>query len=103
MCQPSEKIKQEFAFKASDSRLTCCAANGNLLAVAGHEEVVKLYDLQTKKSIGDLSGVHRGSITCLAATQQHVVSGAVDGEIVIWRIKDAAPVHTLRVKNVSIV
>jgi WD40 repeat protein len=82
---PKTTLNQEFAFTASESGLICSATNGNLLAVAGHEEVVKLFNLQTKKSAGELGGVHTGSVTCLAATSGHVLSGSMDGEIVIWR------------------
>jgi hypothetical protein len=49
-------IKQEFAFLASEEPLTCSATRGNLLTLGGHEEVVKMFDLKTKRSCGDLSG-----------------------------------------------
>jgi len=68
MCSPLTTIKQEFSFQVSNASLTCSAIKDNLLAVSGHEEVIKLYDLKTKKSIGDLSGSHKGSVQCLAAT-----------------------------------
>ena len=42
----SAQMNQEFAFAASESSLNCIASEGNLLAVAGNEEVVKLFDLQ---------------------------------------------------------
>ena len=64
---------------------------------------MKLFDLRTKKSCGELGGSHKGSITAVACTTAHVLSGAVDGDIVIWRTIDAEPLHTLRVKNVSAV
>ena len=103
MCSQSVTIKQEFSFQVSIASLTCSTVKDNLLAVSGHEEVIKLYDLKTKKSIGDLSGTHKGSVQCLAATTQHILSGSVDGDIVIWRTKDCLPLHTLKVKNVSAV
>ena len=98
---PKNDLKQEFAFTASDQALTCSTTRGNLLAIGGTEEVVKMFDLKTKKSCGDLSGEHTSSITCLAATSKHVLSGSEDGMIVIWRIFDMAVIHKLVVKNVS--
>jgi len=50
------EIQQEFAFLASEESLTCSATRGNLLTLGGHEEVVKMFDLKTKRSCGDLSG-----------------------------------------------
>ena len=65
-------------------------------------EVVKIYDLSTKKSAGELAGVHVGSLTSLAISRdsQFVFSGAEDGNVVIWRLSDQGePLHTLKVKN----
>lgn len=75
----------------------------NLLAVGGTEEVIKLYDLKTKKSAGELAGVHDSAVTCLAISRncKYVFSGAEDGLVVIWRATDQEPLHQLRVKNVS--
>ena len=95
------ELKQEFAFAASDSALTCATALGNLLALGGHEEVVKLFDLRTKRSCGDLAGEHTGSICSVAVTGKHTLSGSQDGTIIIWRTEDMVPLHTLKVKNVS--
>jgi protein MAK11 len=98
---PNTELKQEFMFQASEASLTCATAKGNLLALGGNEEVVKLFDLKTKKSCGDLSGEHTGPITCLVTTAKHVLSGSVDGMIVIWRTEDMEVIHKLVVKNVS--
>ena len=72
-----------------------------MLAVGGNEEIIKIYDLRTKKSCGDLSGEHTSSITCLAATLNHVLSGSNDGQILLWRQKDMVVLHKLTIKNVS--
>jgi len=43
------------------------ASQGNLMAVAGNEEVIKVFDLKQKISFGELSGdVHSSTITALA-------------------------------------
>jgi protein MAK11 len=95
------ELKQEFAFIASEEALTCATALGNLLALGGHEEVVKMFDLKSKRSCGDLSGEHTGSITSVAVTGNHALSASKDGTIMIWRTEDMLPLHTLKVKNVS--
>jgi|LauGreDrversion4_2_1035121.scaffolds.fasta_scaffold96319_3 protein MAK11 len=72
-----------------------------LLALGGFSEVIKLYDLRTKKERGELME-HSGSITYLEFYQtEYLISGAEDGLVIIWRVKDWVPLHKLRVKNVS--
>ena len=85
-------IKQEFAFAASDTSLNCIASENHLLAVAGNEEVIKLFNLRRKMSAGELSSsdVHSSTITALTVSKQctHLLSGDEKGVIGIWRIKD---------------
>lgn len=67
------------------------ASEGNLLAVAGNEEVIKVFDMKKKVSCGELSGdVHTSTITALAISKQctHLLSGDEKGVIGIWRLKD---------------
>ena len=103
MTQSKEKLKKEFSFVASTSQISCMASVQNLLALGGTEEVIKLFDLKTKKSVGELAGVHESSVTCLAISRncKYVFSGAEDGLVVIWRVKDQEPLHQLKIKNVS--
>ena len=66
------------------------ASEGNLMAVAGSEEVIKVFDLKKKISYGELSGdVHQSTITALAISKQctHLLSGDERGVIGIWRVK----------------
>lgn len=61
-----------------------------------------MFNLRTKKAVGELSGAQiTGTVSCLAQTKEHVLSGSEDGEIVIWRLKDLEALHTLSVRNVS--
>lgn len=60
-----------------------------------------MFDLKSKRSCGDLSGEHTGSITSVAVTGNHALSASKDGTIIIWRTEDMLPLHTLKVKNVS--
>lgn len=66
------------------------AAEGNLMAVGGTEEIIKMFDLKKKKSCGELAGVHTSTITALAISKKcnHLFSGSEDGVIAIWRVSD---------------
>jgi hypothetical protein len=45
---------------------------------------------------------HTESITYLEFNQMtYLISGAEDSLVIIWRVKDWAPLHKLRAKNVS--
>ena len=45
-------------------------SEGNLMAVAGSEEVIKVFDLKEKISFGELCGdIHQSTITALAMSK----------------------------------
>ena len=97
-------MNQEFAFVVSESQLQCVASQGNLIAVAGTDEIIRLFDLKNKRACGEFSGgTHSCTITALALTnsEKHLLSGGEDGKIVIWRIVDGLPLHELTIKNTS--
>ena len=104
VAEDGQGLVQEFAFAASESSLSCMASEGNLMAVAGSEEVIKMFNLKTKLSCGELAGdCHRSTITSLAISKQcnHLLSGDERGVIGIWRIKDTELLHKLEIKNRS--
>ena len=70
-----------------------------MLALGGFSEIIKLYDLRTKREQGELME-HTGSITFLKFYKTtYVISGSEDGTVIIWRVKDWVPLHKLRVKK----
>ena len=77
------------------------AGNGKLLALGGFSEIIKLYDVKNKKEQGELME-HHGSITALQFFKNdYLISGAEDGLVIIWRVKDWVPLHKLKVKKYS--
>ena len=94
-------LQTEYAFSATEGSINAIAGNNHLLALGGFAEVIKLYDLTTKKEKGELME-HTGSITHLQFFETtYLISGSEDGLVIIWRVKDWVPLHKLRVKNVS--
>jgi len=92
-------------FNASGGALFAVAASApgeSLIAVGGSDERVQIFNVLTKKTCGDLYG-HKGSITCLAFSpdNRYLLSGAEDGEIIIWRLNDCNALHKLNVKNIQ--
>jgi hypothetical protein len=45
--------------------VTCAEGSQNLLALAGFDEVIRLFDVYRKKDLGDLVGEHEGTITSI--------------------------------------
>lgn len=64
------------------------SGNGQLLASGSTDEHIKLYNLKTRRELGDLIQ-HDGAITTLDFFgKTHLMSGAADGMLAIWRTKD---------------
>lgn len=92
-------METEYAFSATQGSINAMDGCKHLLALGGFSEVIKLFDLRTKKEKGELME-HTGSITFLQFFQtKYLISGAEDGQIIIWRVKDWEPLHRLRVKK----
>ena len=108
--QIDTNLTTEYAFSASEVRIlsnlmyiqgsiNAIAGNKNLLALGGFSEIIKLYDLNTKKEKGELLE-HTGSITYLQFYEtSFLISGSEDGLVIIWRVKDWVPLHKLKVKK----
>jgi protein MAK11 len=95
------ELETEYAFSATEGSINAIAGNNHMLALGGFQEVIKLYDLRTKKEKGELME-HTGSITYLQFYETtYLISGSEDGLVIIWRVQDWVPLHKLRVKNVS--
>ncbi|TNV72628.1 hypothetical protein FGO68_gene7198 [Halteria grandinella] len=96
-----DEMQTEYAFSATQGSINAIAGNNHMLALGGFHEVIKLYDLRTKKERGELME-HTGSITYLEFFETtYLISGSEDGLVIIWRVKDWVPLHKLKVKNVS--
>jgi len=64
--------------------------------------VIRLFDVRKKRDLGELSGEHNGSITCLQFYKnKFLISASEDSKIIIWRCKDWNPLHKLIIKNQS--
>ena len=74
----------------------------NLMALGGFSEVIRLFDIEKKKDLGDLMGDHNGTITALQFYKnKFLISGSEDSQIIIWRCKDWQALHKLQIKNTS--
>src|SRR5262249_33429492 len=60
---------------------------GDLLASAGNEHKVRLWDVRAGKQVTDFKG-HQAAITCLvfAADGKQLASGSEDGTVFVWDV-----------------
>ena len=58
-------LQTEYAFNATEGSILCAEACQGLMALGGYDEVIRLFDVQKKKDLGDLVGDHNGTITAL--------------------------------------
>jgi hypothetical protein len=82
-------LREERGFDLPPSRgkvyaLVFC--NQTCLATGGSDNVVRLWDLQQRKQVGELNE-HQGSIVALASDGDILVSGGYDTTIRIWDLK----------------
>ena len=95
-------MQTEYSFNAAEGSIVCADGNQNLMALGGYDEVIRLFDVAKKKDLGDLVGEHHGTITALQFYQnKFLISGSEDSKIIIWRCKDWAALHQLKIMNKS--
>jgi WD40 repeat protein len=93
-----KSILKEYQLIASSSSINTIDGNKKLVALGGFEEVIRLFDVTTKKDLGSLmgSGSHEGTITSLQFFEnKYLISAAEDSDILIWRCSDWNCLHRL--------
>eukprot|EP00270_Netrium_digitus_P019815 TRINITY_DN7925_c0_g1_i1.p1 TRINITY_DN7925_c0_g1~~TRINITY_DN7925_c0_g1_i1.p1 ORF type:complete len:440 (-),score=91.93 TRINITY_DN7925_c0_g1_i1:185-1504(-) len=95
--QPQHDLKDQkggraftssFSYGAHLGPIKCVAASGNVAASGGSDEVIHVYDLQSRSELGSLIR-HEGAVTSLQfhgafGAPTHLLSGGDDGNIGIW-------------------
>lgn len=93
----AKSLNLKFGFHCSIGSLKAIAVSnsGKYLACAGMDERIRIFDLSTNKSLGELSQ-HTGAITSLEFFgDSYLLSGSDDHSICIWRVHDWICVHIL--------
>lgn len=81
-----------FSFVAHTGCVRSVAINKKLLISGGDDEVIKIFNLKSRKQVGEAER-QQGTITALAFCHSHALSGSGDGSICVWR--DWECVHIL--------
>ena len=90
------EMQTEYSFTATEGSIQCADGCQNLLALGGYTEQIRLFDVEKKKDLGELMGVHDGTITCLQFYRnKFLISGSSDSMIIIWRCDDWVALHKL--------
>jgi protein MAK11 len=90
-------LSLRFGFHCSIGSLRAVAVSksGKFLVCAGMDERIRIFDLNTNKSLGELSQ-HTGAITSLEFFgDSYLLSGSDDHSVCIWRVHDWICVHIL--------
>ena len=95
--------KFKLIYFANGSKISCMEKNVHneeedqcLLAIGGANKKIVLYNLDLKKTIGELKG-HERSISCLAFNGKGnlLISGAEDKLVIIWGVQNCERFKTL--------
>ena len=87
-----------FGFHCSQGSLKALGISnsGQYLACGGVDEVVRIFNMNTRKSTTELSTIHKGTITCLEFYKDaFLLSASEDCNICIWRVQDWECLHIL--------
>ncbi len=72
----------------------------NVLASAGSDNLIRLWDLQKQTQLGTLAG-HSGSVAALASNGETLVSGSFDTTVRVWRVRKAVDELQARLERES--
>jgi protein MAK11 len=89
--------KMVFGFNCCQSSLRALAVSpsGRYIACGGMDERIRLYDMTTNRSIGEISN-QSGAINCLRFFgDSYLLNGSEDNTVGVWRTNDWLCVHTL--------
>jgi protein MAK11 len=94
-------LKLSFAFRAHESCIRSMDLLGKIACTAASDESIQIYDLQKKKVLDKMSGVHEDEVTALAFTEDadhelFLISGDLKGRLFVWAMKDRQVIHELK-------
>jgi protein MAK11 len=96
-----EEIKLVFAFKAHESCIRSLDVMDSIACSAAADESIQVYDLNTRKVIDRMSGVHEDDVTAVAFAKDKdgdlfLITGDLQGKLYVWAMKDRKVIHELK-------
>ncbi|KAK7590627.1 hypothetical protein V9T40_002240 [Parthenolecanium corni] len=85
--EESKELTESFAVHSHHGSVRCVTACDNFLASGGSDEIIQLYSMISRKSVGSIMQ-HTGTVTDLKFTPEkcHLISCSEDGSIAVYRI-----------------
>ncbi len=65
-----------------------CLINDYLIAAAGADNTIHIFDVLADEEVGKLTG-HTGSVAVMCSSSDHLVSGAFDTTVRVWKLESA--------------
>jgi protein MAK11 len=96
-----DDMKLAFAFKAHESCIRSLDVMNAIACSAAADESVQIYDLEKRRVIDRMSGVHQDDVTAVAFAKDKdgdlfLITGDLQGKLFVWTVKDRKVIHELK-------
>lgn len=89
------KELNSFSFKVSENSLKTIITHGNYIFASGVDEIVHIYDMNTKEEKGMVM-TYAGSVSHIEISKNYLFSCGDDSNIIMWRMSDFKNIHNLK-------
>lgn len=80
---------------ALSKMMALCLVNDQVLAVAGADNKIRIYDAPSSTVIAEMSG-HQGTVAVIAPCGEHLASGSFDTTVRIWNLVELEKMRSSR-------
>jgi WD40 repeat protein len=78
---------------APSKKMALCLVNEHMVAAAGADNRIRLFDTQTNSVIAEMEG-HQGTVAAMAACGEFLASGSFDTTVRLWNLNELEKTRT---------